>query len=273
MHTHGFFRAIAKPVWVHLRDYVRSPAYRSLHRFARRVRNVRAARCRVDFAGRPIELVDGPSFLSAWDEIFVNRIYDIGECRQPPVLIDAGANIGLAAIYWKWRYGDFRYVGFEPDADIAAVCRANLAAWNVAGQLHEVAVTGHDGTATFRPDGADAGRIVGENVPPGGRSVKCVDLAPYLTSEVDLLKIDIEGAEVDVLRAAVGRLSCVRNIFVETHSRPGEPQPLPTVLSILERVGFRCHLQIGYDAAQPFAERAASPAGFDSLVNVFGVRS
>ena len=47
---------------------------------------------------RDIRFCDNASFLSAWDEIFVNRIYDI-EDGEAPLLVDAGANIGLAALF------------------------------------------------------------------------------------------------------------------------------------------------------------------------------
>jgi len=273
MRTQGIFRAIAKPVWLHLRDYVRSPAYRALHRFARRLRNRRFdPPCKVHFAGKPIVLRDGPSFLSAWDEIFVNGIYDIGDCRPGPRLVDAGANIGLAALYWKNRYSEFRYVGFEPDPQVAALCRANLTAWGCGGELHECAVTATGGEVDFLPDGADGGRVVGDAATPRSRRVRSTRLSDHLQEATDLLKLDIEGAEVEVLEEIAGRLPLVRNIFVETHSVPGRNQPFAAVFAILRNAGFRCFLHPGFGPERPFARRGGVQGGFETLVNVFGVR-
>lgn len=270
MHTHGALRAIAKPLWLHCRDTWRSPEYRALHRFARQLRSTGGHRP-VRFAGRTIQVGDGPSFLSAWDEIFVSGIYDVGTAGPAPRLVDAGANVGLAALYWQLHYPGFHYTGFEPDPAVAALCRANLAAWRVEGELHEAAVTGREGTVGFAADGADGGRVTPGAT--GGRVVRSMRLAPFLAAPVDLLKIDIEGAELEVLRDSAGRLSAVRNIFVEVHSRPDRPQALPEILAILERAGFRCHLQVGFAAPQPLRATVVSPGGFDSQVNVFGVRA
>ena len=264
---------MAKPVWLHLRAYARDPAYRALHRFARRLRHRRFPESiEIKFAGKPIRLFDGPSFLSAWDEIFVNRIYDIGTCLSTPRLVDVGANIGLAALYWKHRYGEFRYVGFEPDRAIASLCRANLEAWNCSGELHECAAAATDGEVGFLPDGADGGRTVeaAANTPP--LRVRSVRLSRYLQETTDLLKLDIEGAEAEVLKEIVGQLHLVRQIFVEIHSTPTNEQTLAVVFTILENSGFRCYLQTGFGAKRPLSESEVSPGGFDMLVNVFGVR-
>ena len=56
---------------------------------------------------RRIRYCDASSFLSAFDEIFVNRIYDdpsMGTGGGPLFFIDAGANIGLASLYWSLHY-------------------------------------------------------------------------------------------------------------------------------------------------------------------------
>src|SRR5690606_22598470 len=95
----------------------------------------------VSFLGRPILYTDAASFLSAWHDIFVCRMYEIiPPSGRSPRLIDAGANLGLAALFWRNRYGKFDYVGFEPDPKLADVACQNLRAWGCEGQLHQVAV-------------------------------------------------------------------------------------------------------------------------------------
>lgn len=273
IHTQGFFRAAGKPVWLHVREFLRNPEYRAYHRFSRRLRHRRFAKpVEVRHVGRPIRLFDGPSFLSAWDEIFVNRSYDVGECRRTPRLVDAGANLGLAALYWKQRYGSIRYVGFEPDPQVAALCRVNLQAWDCGGELYECAVMAAEGEVLFQPDGADGGRVVAEPAAAPARRVRAVRLSGFLQEETDLLKLDVEGAEVGVLEECAGRLARVRNIFVEVHSVPGRPQPHAAIFRVLETAGFRCHLQPGFGPERPFEQRGLLQGGFESLLNVFGMR-
>ncbi len=270
-HPRGFTNAVFRGGAWHLREWIRNPAYRALHRFSRRLRNVpRASPACLTYQGWSIEIVDGPSFLSAWDEIFVNRIYDIGECqKRRPVFVDAGANIGLAALYWKIRYGDFDYIGFEPDPFVAACCRRNLAAWAIEGPLIEAAVSCRDGEVGFISDGADGGHLAYVE-DPGMRTVKSVRLTAYLPSRVDLLKIDVEGAEAEVLGEIESHLASVNAIFVEWHCRRGEAG-LGRAIDLLESAGFECHVQVAIGQERPFESKVAPDSYFQNL-NLYGVR-
>jgi FkbM family methyltransferase len=233
----------------------------------------RFTRAQVTFAGRPIQLCDAPSFLSAWDEIFVNRIYEIapGDGRVP-CLVDAGANIGLAALFWKWRYGRLHYLGFEPDPAVAACCRENLRVWAIEGEVVEAAVAGREGTVEFRPDGADGGHLVQKAGQDSGRSilVPVKLLSRCLPPEVDLLKIDVEGAEGEVIREIQPCLARVRSLFVEWHCRPGQPT-MGAALALLEAAGFDCYVQVASGPRQPFLAEPVATA-FSQQVNVFAVR-
>jgi len=69
--------------------------------------------------------------------------------------------------------------------------------------------------------------------------VACVPLSEYLDRPVDFLKLDIEGAEMDVLEEAAPKLGMVRHIFCEFHQGPGlAPGRLAKVLGILDDAGF-----------------------------------
>lgn len=270
-HPLGFWNGLLRgPGW-HLREWIRSSDYRALHRFAGKLKGVPRRRpTQLKYAGRPIQIMDGPSFLSAWDEIFVNRIYDIEErSGRRPVLVDAGANIGLAALYWKIRYGDFDYIGFEPDRDVAACCRRNLAEWDVKGELIEAAVSEHNGEVEFVSDGADGGRLasVGDE---SVTKVKAVRLSSYLPEVVDFLKIDVEGAETCVLHDITAQLGRINALFIEWHCRSGKTG-LGTAIELLESAGFECHMQVAIGQARPFGPRLTSDIFFQNI-NLYGVR-
>jgi FkbM family methyltransferase len=273
-HARGFWRGLLRqPAW-HLREYLRSPAYRALHRFHRQLnRTPRFSPAEVTFSRQPVQLCDAPSFLSAWDEIFVNRIYEIrGAPGRNLCLVDAGANIGLAALFWKWRYGQFKYVGFEPDPTVAACCRENLRAWKIDGELHEIAVAGQEGSSWFQPDRADGGRLT--PVRPAGSvqsfEVKLKRLSTFLPDAVDLLKLDIEGAEGEVLAEIAPCLPRVKTLFVEWHSRTGAGG-LGEAIGILESAGFDCFVQVVAGPRQPFlADRPEQE--FAQQLNLYAVR-
>jgi len=273
-HTRGFWRGLLRqPVW-HLREYARNPAYRALHRFHRQLRGKpRFSTSGVTFAGRPVRLCDGPSFLSAWDEIFVNRIYETRvDPDRLPCLVDAGANIGLAALFWKWRYGRFAYIGFEPDPAVAACCRHNLKTWQVEGELHEVALSGNDGNAWFQSDNADGGSLLADSSKENTHAiqVRLKRLSVFLPDRVDLLKLDIEGAEGEVLNEIAPCLSRINTLFVEWHGRPGSGG-LGAAISLLESAGFDCYVQVAAGPAQPFLAFPQKNI-FSQQLNLYAIR-
>lgn len=268
-------RAMLVPIMRHWRSWIHSPEYRAWLRFNRQLRSTpRRQPGEVRYRGQAIRYLDAPSFLSAWHEIFVAGLYDIasGTDEAGPLLIDAGANIGLAALRWKTRLPRFRYLGFEPDPEAVKICRANLAAWNCGGTVHALALAGSTGQARFLRDGADGGSLAGGSISGTTIEVPTVRLSEYLQEPVALLKIDVEGAEDEVLLEAEPRLSVVRNLFVEVHARRGQPQRWGALLDRLQRAGFRCYVRPLLPPWKPFIE--ASPAGavYDEQFNVFAVR-
>ena len=95
-------------------------------------------------------------------------------------------------------------------------------------------------------------------------------LDELLTQSVDFLKIDIEGAETDVL-AASRRLDCVSQLMVEYHSFADAPQELPRLLNTLAQAGFRYYVQTQYCPRQPLV-KATAHLGMDLQLNIFAKR-
>lgn len=224
------------------------------------------------FFGTPTHFADAASFLSAGAEIFEREIYRFPSEAPAPRIVDGGANIGLAVLYLKQLYPRARITALEPDPGIAAVLRRNLDAWGFPDvELERKALGTAEGRLRFVSEGADGGHL--GSAPAGSRQieVETVPLSHYLQEPVDFLKLDIEGAETEVLEAARPFLGSVRRIFVEYHSFAGQPQTLGRVISILQEAGFRLHLHPCLTSASPFAGVVVS-AGMDMQLNLFGWR-
>ena len=87
---------------------------------------------------------------------------------------------------------------------------------------------------------AVAGRTTGETI-----RVACRRLSTFISGEIDLLKLDIEGMEEPVLDelAASSKLRLVREMMIEVHHNlPGSPSRLSRILSLLEHNGFHYHV-------------------------------
>jgi hypothetical protein len=110
-------------------------------------------------------------------------------------------------------------------------------------QLVQAALADQAGTLTFYSDGK-YGSCLAEYMPADipeewtKYEVPCVRLQDYLTEPVDFLKMNIEGAEWEVLRDSEDRLRWVRNVVIEYHHLPGLPRTLHEILGLLHRTGF-----------------------------------
>jgi FkbM family methyltransferase len=253
---------------------VREPQYREYWLLMARLRaRRRFAPCTVRAGGYQLEIPDALSFLAGFREIFVHNIYSFKADSSIPNIIDLGANIGLSVLYFKFLYPQAEICALEADPKIFEylvqnirnngfrdVTLLNKAAWN------------RNAVLKFMPDGADGGRVIPPNGDDRYINVEAIDVSELIAGRsVDLLKIDIEGAEVDVLVRCRDVLSNVRRIFVEYHSKAGQIQNLSLLLDVLESQGFRYHIHSMTSAQKPFLGVSAI-AGYDMLLNIFAWR-
>jgi FkbM family methyltransferase len=220
--------------------------------------------------GKNFQYADSASAVFIYNEIFQSRIYEFQSPHSQPVIVDCGANIGLSVIYFKQLFPNARITAFEPDPVIFEILRNNVREFSLTDvQLINKGLWSNEGTISFHSEGADAGRIKED----GHSSIDVTTLSPYLLGELDLLKIDIEGAEYEVLKSSAHELRNVRNIFVEYHSFSEKEQFLPEILSILKSAGFRVYVTApGLHSKSPF-KHIDTYLGMDLQLNIYGFRS
>lgn len=275
--TRSFARPFIEGPALHCLRMAREPAYREHFLLQARLAGLkRGERAVVGVDGMRVELVDAASFLSAHREIFVEEIYRIPSAHAAPAIVDLGANIGLATLWLKRRFPDAQILALEPDPEVYACLEANVRRNGLAGvELLKKAAWNANTMLHFVPDGADGGFAAARlNGKPAARSlaVEAIAIQELLAERpVDFLKIDIEGAERQVLAACRGILPRVRWLFVEYHGRVGEPAGLGELASIIEAAGFRFHLQTIGRRERPFLP-AQPERTFDTQLNVFAWR-
>jgi hypothetical protein len=69
---------------------------------------------------------------------------------------------------------------------------------------------------------------------------------------IDFLKIDIEGAEIDVLPDCSDVIDRVQHLFVEFHAYIGQSQALAKVIEVIEKAGFRYYIDTNQHRKAPF---------------------
>ena len=192
--------------------------------------------------GYRIAYADLLTLCPQWHDIFVHASLRYEASTPAPRILDCGANIGLASLYYKRVYPAARVTAFEADPTLAALCRQNLEA-NGAGDVdvQAVAIWTDSGTVRFRQEGTDSGAIDGTSAGVVGPAldVPSVRLRDLLADErVDLLKLDIEGAEHIVLPDCADVLAQVEGLLVDVHEFDPERRGLPALLKLLTEAGF-----------------------------------
>ena len=182
------------------------------------------------------------SFCVQWQDIFVKRCLDFEAASDTPRILDCGANVGLASLYFKRRYPHARITAYEADPNLAAMVKANLGTNGAAdAEVVPAALWTTNGQLTFRCEGSDSGMI--ESLPGAidGRAavVRARRLRDLLEAEpVDLLKLDIEGAEDPVLADCEPVLHRIGAMIMDLHEFDPSHRSAPEVLDRLSRAGF-----------------------------------
>lgn len=158
-----------------------------------------------------------------------------GLCAEAEVVFDIGANTGLFSLIAQTRNPKASVYAFEPIQRIAAKFQDNCLRNQYTIQVHPIAVSNSDGKAVIydlplqhhyvgsleREEtahhfaGSESGLI--------SREVQTITLATFIRQEriarVDLMKIDVEGHEMQVLEGMGGYLRGMQpTILIEIKS-------------------------------------------------------
>lgn len=257
----------------HWSKLIIQPQYKRYHDALRKLKNTpRYTPTSTTLLGHELELVDSASFLFMYKEIFEQQIYKFKARKSDPFIIDCGANIGLSSIYFKQLYPHSNLVLFEPDIEVFKKLSKNIEKLNLSGiKLIKKAVWSSETTIEFMSEGADGGRVVQIEDDQNRYQVQTVRLRDYLNQTVDFLKLDIEGAETEVLQDCQDLLINVDHLFVEYHSFISQAQTLHIIVNILSEAGFRIHIHPPITSPQPFYHRNVH-LGMDMQLNIFAFR-
>jgi FkbM family methyltransferase len=185
------------------------------------------------------KILNGAVFLNQFEEIFVDKIYHFVPQNKQPIIIDCGANCGLSVLYFKHYFPSSHIIAFEPDKELFDTLQRNVTHNSFKNiTLNNQAVWNKNGFVNFNNSKLQDGYI---NELNGLLSVPCIKLETVLNQYelIDFLKIDIEGAELDVISDCKNLLYKVDHLFIEYHHKEQEPQNLSNLLEILTQCNFK----------------------------------
>lgn len=180
-----------------------------------------------------VHLRTAESDASTFRQVFRDGEYDLGAAKglrekvrreydeilargQRPVIIDAGANIGAASLWFRRLYPDAAIVAIEPDPDNLAMLRKNVAG-DPLTYVVDAAIGSQSGHVELEKTGAGWGTMThrsNDGVP--------VVTIPMLTKMVDdaslfIVKVDIEGFENDLFADNLDWLDDAHVVMIEPH--------------------------------------------------------
>lgn len=159
-----------------------------------------------------------------FQQIFLREELNVNFSTIPSVIVDGGANIGMATLYLKMKYPDANIFAIEPDDSNFQILKRNAKGLT--------SITCYKNALWYRPafleiinkDAGNESFIVNE-VKGNNRIdiLKGITLREIMEENklftIDLLKLDIEGSETGLFKSDYESwLSKVKNLLVETHN-------------------------------------------------------
>ena len=181
--------------------------------------------CRYPFRLRIPSTTD----ISTYQQVFLNQEYDFLVEMQPKVIVDAGANIGLASIYFTNKYPDAKIIAIEPEQSNFELLKENVAPYSNVIPIQAALWNKNEEINLIDPGLGKSGFMTemqhsSENL--SGNICHTVTamsidkiMKDYSLTKIDILKIDIEGAEREVFSDTSSWIEKVDSIIVELHER------------------------------------------------------
>jgi FkbM family methyltransferase len=196
----------------------------------------------------PIYLRNKTSDWPTFQQLFIREEYKTQLPFVPKNIIDCGVNIGLSVVYFKNQFPNARIVGIEPETSNFQQAKKNTehlsdvhlikaAVWHKQVNLKIVPGEDHGNWSFHVEETTEAG--------PDTIPAVCISdlMKQYQMDEIDLLKMDIEGAELEVFQNNYQDwLPRTKVLMIETHDqdRRGTTGPF---FARMSEYGFRVTIQ------------------------------
>lgn len=168
--------------------------------------------------------------LSIYRQIFINEEYSFPYEKKPSVIVDAGANIGYSAIYFSRKFPDAKIIALEPELSNFSLLKKNVSYYCNIIPVNKALWFNNDDIEFFSPPpGRNGAQKDGFHVAVGNESKQdvfkvesvsiCEILKSFQIGSIDILKIDVEGAEKEIFNNSEAWVGSVDVIVAEMHDR------------------------------------------------------
>jgi FkbM family methyltransferase len=154
-----------------------------------------------------------------FEEVFIDEVYQLPSGTEAKYIIDAGANIGLAALYFQRSFPGAKIISIEPVTENFHLLMLNTSGYhNITCYQNGLWDKKSNLKITNTTEG-DWAFMVEETDAEGDISAISINdiLIENPTCKIDILKMDIEGSEKEVFETNTEWISRTEKIIVEVH--------------------------------------------------------
>ncbi len=178
----------------------------------------------------PVWLRIGTTDVSVFKQVLLERHYGVEVGFAPKVIVDAGANIGLSSVFFANAFPEAKILAIEPEQSNFELLKQNVAAYPQIIPLQLALWSENKAICLVDPGNGNHGFQTDDHSSVGRHASATVTamtidalMERFSLSVIDILKVDIEGAEREVFESADPWMSRVNGVMIELHDhlKPG----------------------------------------------------
>jgi FkbM family methyltransferase len=179
--------------------------------------------------GKKLTIRDGNSDIRVFKQIFIDEVYNFFPDQfEPKIIIDAGANVGFSPIWFKRMFPKSKVLAIEPEKENFKVLSKNISGIQGITALENALWFEQTSLTISNPSSDSWGFRLNTADSCNENRIETITIQNLITKysidQIDLLKIDIEGAEYELFKYESDTwLPYVKMIMIEVHNqyKPG----------------------------------------------------
>ena len=197
--------------------------------------------------GNPLLFRPGTTDLKVlWDTFYHKYHLPPVDLKPDCTIVDLGAYVGYTVAHFAYLYPKSLIIAVELDKDNIKIASQNIKFFQARCELKHAAVWSKNGHVAYGGE-EEWGFHVFDQDSDIGTSIKRAPartldsiFEEYNLENVDYLKMDIEGAEANVLKGPMNWIKFVQSMKIEVHPQFNPEATAENCMQILQSLGFKC---------------------------------
>lgn len=170
----------------------------------------------------PIYLRNDSSDVHVFSQVIYDKEYELKYRIKPTVIVDCGANIGLATVFFKNKFPDSKIIAIEPESSNFKILQKNTEKYDDVHCLQSGIWSKSTNLKISNSNRGNWGFTVEETSDTGPDIIPAISIEgimeKFKLDHIDILKMDIEGSEKEVFAQNVDKwLPHVKVMVIEFH--------------------------------------------------------